>query len=169
MRNNSCRIYSVPQKTQTYTFQRSCSSSASRHRFRGVTLGPPVVQAIVVRVIKPNRLFSTMGCDIFIAGHWHDFNVYSYVPNFHKKERSFFEVFTTKGDKLIMRFLTLPWRHRCETCGKRAFYRCSECNKDICSRHRKSGKGWRLLCDECYGIDKTSTDQAAETGTNGEK
>jgi len=72
---------------------------------------------------------------------------------FLKKDRSFFEVFTPKGDRFIMNFVTLPWRRRCAECGRRAFYRCEECGGYFCSLHRKVTRGWRPLCKACY--DKT--------------
>ena len=68
---------------------------------------------------------------------------------FLKKGRSFLEIFTPKGDRLIMKFLTLPWRHRCGQCGHRAFYQCSGCGAYLCSRHRKAAPGWHLICGKC--------------------
>jgi len=87
---------------------------------------------------------------------------------FLKKGRSFFEVFTSKGDRLIMNFLTLPWRHRCRECGKRAFYRCGDCGACLCSHHRKAARGWRLLCERCLAKDGGLRQPAKERLTDEE-
>lgn len=73
-----------------------------------------------------------------------------------KKDRTFLEVFTPKGDRLVMKFLMLPWCRRCGECGRRAFYQCRNCGAYLCARHKKLAKGWRLLCGRCV---------AAQTGT----
>lgn len=74
---------------------------------------------------------------------------------FLKKGRTFFEIFTRKGDRLVMKFLTLPWKHRCE-CGRRAFYQCSGCGAYRCSYHKKVAAGWRILCEDCLKADGSS-------------
>ncbi len=76
---------------------------------------------------------------------------------FLRKGRSFFEIFTPKGDRLVMKFLTLPWRHRCGECTRRAFYQCSGCGAYLCPRHRKAAPGWRLLCGKCLEEDAKGT------------
>lgn len=85
---------------------------------------------------------------------------------FLKKGRSFFEIFTPKGDKLVMKFLTLPWRHRCGECSRRAFYQCSGCGAYLCSRHRKVAKGWRLLCGKCLEEDGKGAPAVEEAGAS---
>jgi hypothetical protein len=85
------------------------------------------------------------------------------VRVFLKKERSFLEIFTPKGDRFIMNFVTLPWRHRCGECGRRAFYQCGECGGYFCSLHRKVISGWQPLCQVCYDKARVNTGIRSES------
>lgn len=84
---------------------------------------------------------------------------------FLKKGRTFFEIFTRKGDRLVMKFLTLPWRRRCGECGAPAFYQCSGCGAYMCMRHRKIAKEWRILCGNC--LEKDLLPEAGLAGSGG--
>jgi hypothetical protein len=81
---------------------------------------------------------------------------------FVKKDRTFFEIFTSKGDRLVMRFLTLPWKERCGECGRRAFYQCSSCGAYMCMRHRMIARKWRILCEKCLAGDSQEAKAGSE-------
>ncbi len=85
--------------------------------------------------------------------------VYIYL----KKGRTFFEIFTVKGDRLVMNYLTLPWRRRCIECGRRAFYKCGICGEYLCARHRRVGK-WQILCEKCLTKSRQEAINMAQPG-----
>lgn len=84
---------------------------------------------------------------------------------FLKKGRTFFEIFTRKGDRLVMKFLTLPWKCRCGECGAPAFYQCSGCGAYMCMRHRTIAPSWWILCDSCF--EKDSLPEVGLAGSGG--
>jgi len=62
---------------------------------------------------------------------------------------TFLEIISEGVDKFITNFITIPFKHHCEYCKARAFYRCSVCGKHICGRHLSLGKKLSPLCKQC--------------------
>jgi len=57
-------------------------------------------------------------------------------------KRTPLEAISPKVDSLLMNFALLPWGHRCAHCGRRALYRCGQCDRPLCPYHRAIS--WRL-------------------------
>lgn len=62
-----------------------------------------------------------------------------------KYKRTFIEVISKKLDIILVNFITLPWKHKCDFCSNRALYKCSKCGKYLCSNHRQF-KNLEVFC-----------------------
>lgn len=57
------------------------------------------------------------------------------------------EFLSEKWDSVFSSFFILPFKERCEFCGKRAFFICNECKNTLCMRH--AGSEISEYCPDC--------------------
>ncbi|MCD6386242.1 metal-dependent hydrolase [Candidatus Sumerlaeota bacterium] len=68
-----------------------------------------------------------------------------------RHHRTPLEIISVGFDGFIQDFVTLPWTHHCSYCGRRAFYRCSECGRVICGVHCRFATRFRPVCSpQCH-------------------
>ncbi|MCK4667855.1 metal-dependent hydrolase [Candidatus Dependentiae bacterium] len=76
-----------------------------------------------------------------------------------KYRRTFIEAFSKNLDILLINFALLPFKNRCAFDQNRALYKCSECGKTLCAKHRYFIKGLKVICPDCKKISVNSVNQ----------
>ncbi len=66
-----------------------------------------------------------------------------------KYKRTFIEAFSKNLDILLINFAFLPFKNKCAYDQNRALYKCSECGKMLCAKHRYFVKGLKVICPDC--------------------
>ena len=78
------------------------------------------------------------------------------------RERTFLEVFTPKGDRLVVRFFLLWLKGARCACGRSARFKCRLCGKPLCHRHiHILRRPLRILCQQCTKNGKDSAGATA--------
>ena len=72
------------------------------------------------------------------------------------KKRTPIEFLSSRWDRVMVDFVTLPFMSRCHTCGRRALFHCDGCGKAICGSHA-SGRIKRISCPACKSTERTET------------
>jgi len=67
----------------------------------------------------------------------------------YRRETSPFEVLSLRLDRYAVYAWVYAFKHRCESCGRRALARCESCGRTRCAAHLASF--WRLRCVDCSG------------------
>jgi len=65
----------------------------------------------------------------------------------YRREISPFEVLSLRLDRYAVYAWVYAFKHRCESCGRRALARCGSCGRTRCAAHLASF--WRLRCVDC--------------------
>lgn len=65
----------------------------------------------------------------------------------YRREISPFEVLSLRLDRYAVYAWVYVFKHRCESCGRRALARCGSCGRTRCAAHLASF--WRLRCVDC--------------------
>jgi len=65
----------------------------------------------------------------------------------YRREVSPFEVISLRLDRYAVYAWVYPFKHRCESCGRRALARCGSCGRNRCAAH--FANFWRLRCAGC--------------------